>query len=147
VRLLYSSRGQLGSAPSENMTHTKKKQLKIGLGAYGTGWDLGAWRLPDATNSGLVDPSVIADLATVAERGKLDYLFMGSSLASEPDVLSRIFRWDNAVFAGHAAARSEHVGFLVSYNSSFEHPYHVARQLATLDHFSDGRAAINVVSG
>jgi N-acetyl-S-(2-succino)cysteine monooxygenase len=124
-----------------------RKQLKIGLAAYGTGWDLDAWRLPEATNSGLVDPSVIADLATTAERGKLDYLFAGSSLATEPDVLSRVFRWDSAVFAGYAAARTEHVGFLVTYNSSFEHPYHVARQLATLDRFSRGRAAINTVFG
>ncbi len=96
-----------------------RKQLKIGLAAYGTGWDLDAWRLPEATNSGLVDPSVIADLAATAERGKLDYLFAGSSVAAEPDVLSRVFRWDSAVFAGHAAARTEHVGFLVTYNSGF----------------------------
>ncbi len=57
-----------------------------------------------------------------------------------------VFRWDSSVYAGHAAARTEHVGFLVTYNSSFEHPYHVARQLATLDRFSRGRAAINTVS-
>jgi N-acetyl-S-(2-succino)cysteine monooxygenase len=124
-----------------------RKQLKLGLAAYGTGWDLDAWRLPEATNSGLVDPSVIVDLATTAERGKLDYLFAGSSLATEPRKLSRIFRWDSAVYSGYAAARTEHVGFLLTYNTSFEHPYHVARQLATLDRFSHGRAAINAVFG
>jgi N-acetyl-S-(2-succino)cysteine monooxygenase len=129
------------------MARTTRKQLKIGLAAYGTGWDSDAWRLPEATNSGLIDPSVIADLATTAERGKIDYLFAGSSLATEPNVLSRVFRWDSAVYAGYAAARTEHVGFLVTYNSSFEHPYHVARQLATLDRFSHGRAAINTVFG
>jgi FMN-dependent oxidoreductase (nitrilotriacetate monooxygenase family) len=129
------------------MSPARKKQLKLGLAAYGTGWDQDAWQLPDATNSGLIDPSVITDLAAIAERGKLDYLFAGSSLATEPLVLQRIFRWDSAVFAGYAAARTEHVGFLVSYNSSFEHPYLVARQLATLDRFSHGRAAINTVFG
>jgi N-acetyl-S-(2-succino)cysteine monooxygenase len=129
------------------MAHTTKRQLKIGLAAYGTGWDLDAWRLPDATNSGLLDPSVITDVALAAERGKLDYIFAGSSLASEPLVLSRIFRWDSAVFGGFAAAKTEHVGFLMTYNSSFEHPFFVARQLATLDRFSHGRAAINTVSG
>jgi N-acetyl-S-(2-succino)cysteine monooxygenase len=129
------------------MARATRKQLKIGLAAYGTGWDLDAWRLPEATNSGLTDPSVIADLATTAERGKLDYLFAGSSLATEPNVLSRVFRWDSAVYAGYAAARTEHVGFLLTYNTSFEHPYHVARQLATLDRFSHGRAAINAVFG
>jgi alkanesulfonate monooxygenase SsuD/methylene tetrahydromethanopterin reductase-like flavin-dependent oxidoreductase (luciferase family) len=129
------------------MARTTKKQLKIGLAAYGTGWDLDAWRLPDATNAGLLDPSVITDVALAAERGKLDYIFAGSSLASEPHVLSRVFRWDSAVFGGFAAAKTEHVGFLMTYNSSFEHPFFVARQLATLDRFSHGRAAINTVSG
>ena len=43
--------------------------------------------------------------------------------------------------------RPEHVGFLLTYNSSFEHPFFVARELATLDRFSHGRAAINTVSG
>ncbi len=28
------------------MAHPKKKQLKIGLAAYGIGWDHDAWRLP-----------------------------------------------------------------------------------------------------
>ena len=125
----------------------ERKRLRIGLAAYGTGWDQDAWRLPESNNRGLTDPSVISDLAITAERGKLDYLFAGSSLASEPDVLNRVFRWDSAVFAGHAAARTDHVGFLLTYNSSFEHPFHVARQLATLDRFSEGRTAINVVFG
>jgi len=129
------------------MATAAKKQLRIGLAAYGQGWDDDAWRLPDATNSGLVDPSVILDIATTAERGKLDYIFAGSSLATEPLVLNRIFRWDSAVFSGFAAARTEHVGFLLTYNSSFEHPFGVARQLATLDRFSHGRAAINTVMG
>ncbi|WP_203580195.1 LLM class flavin-dependent oxidoreductase [Microbacterium hibisci] len=124
-----------------------KKKLRIGLAAYGTGWDLRAWRLPEANSQGLIDPSVIIDIARIAERGKLDYIFAGSALSAEPDALQRIHRWDSAVFAGYAAAITRNVGFLVSVNSSFEHPYLVARQIATLDNFSQGRAALNVVFG
>lgn len=129
------------------MTRPPRKKLRIGLAAYGTGWDVRAWRLPEATASGLHDPSVIIDIARIAERGKLDYIFAGSSLASEPDRLQRIHRWDSSVFAGYAAAITKNVGFLISVNSSFEHPFTVARQLATLDNFSNGRAALNVVMG
>ncbi|MFE5336807.1 NtaA/DmoA family FMN-dependent monooxygenase [Isoptericola sp. NPDC056573] len=123
------------------------RKLRIGLAAYGTGWDLNGWRLPEADNRGLVDPSVIVDVARTAERGKLDYVFSGSALGSEPDRLNRIYRWDNFVYAGYAAAVTQHLGFLMSVNSSFEHPYATARQLATLDHFSRGRTALNVVFG
>ncbi|MEQ6896073.1 LLM class flavin-dependent oxidoreductase [Microbacterium sp. KR10-403] len=126
--------------------HTRKK-LRIGLAAYGTGWDLRAWRLPEANNQGLIDPSVITDIARIAERGKLDYIFAGSSLGSEPDSVQRIHRWDSNVFGGFAAAVTKNVGFLISVNSSFEHPFTVARQIATLDNFSRGRAALNIVFG
>lgn len=127
------------------MTH--QKQLKLGFAAYGTGWDLKAWRLPEANNVGLKDPSVIVDVARIAERGKIDYVFAGSSLASEPTSLQRVFRWDNAVYTGYAAAVTRNVGFLISYNTSIEHPYLVARQLATADHFSEGRVGLNLVYG
>lgn len=129
------------------MTSSRRKQLHIGLAAYGTGWDLRAWRLPEANNQGLIDPSVIADIARIAERGKLDYIFAGSSLASEPKSLQRIHRWDSSVFAGFATAITRNVGFLISVNSSFEHPFTVARQVATLDNFSRGRVALNTVFG
>ncbi|MGC5249522.1 NtaA/DmoA family FMN-dependent monooxygenase [Gordonia sp. DT219] len=124
-----------------------ERQVRLGLAAYGTGWDAHAWRLPQATNAGLRDPSVILDIARIAERGKLDYVFAGSALGSEPNHLQRIFRWDNFIYASQAAAITKHVGFVVSVNSSFEHPYLTARQVATLDHFTGGRAALNVVFG
>ncbi|MGN2641684.1 NtaA/DmoA family FMN-dependent monooxygenase [Nocardia takedensis] len=124
-----------------------ERKLRLGVAAYGTGWDADAWRLPQATNSGLRDPSVILDIARAAERGKLDYVFSGSALGSEPDHLQRIYRWDNFVYASHAAALTKNLGFLVSVNSSFEHPYAIARQLATLDNFATGRTALNVVFG
>ena len=100
------------------MARTNKKSLsRPGLGPNRTGWgDLDAWRLPDSsTNIGLLDPSVITDVALAAERGKLDYIFAQKFLlAIEPfDVGSRIFRWDSSVFAGYAAAKTHHVGFLL----------------------------------
>ncbi|MGW1092702.1 NtaA/DmoA family FMN-dependent monooxygenase [Streptomyces sp. NPDC002596] len=126
---------------------SSRRKLRLGLAAYGTGWDLDAWRLPEATNAGLRDPSTILDIARTAERGKLDYVFAGSALGSEPDRLNRIYRWDNFVYAGHAAAITKNLGFVMSVNSSFEHPYAIARQLATLDNFNNGRTALNVVFG
>ena len=44
------------------------------------------------------------------------------------------------------AAVTEHVGLAGTINSTFNEPYEVARQFATLDHLSGGRAAWNVVT-
>ena len=44
------------------------------------------------------------------------------------------------------AAVTEHVGLTGTINSTFNEPYEVARQFASLDHLSGGRAAWNVVT-
>ncbi|MEU6610219.1 LLM class flavin-dependent oxidoreductase [Streptomyces shenzhenensis] len=59
-----------------------------------------------------------------------------------PGRLTRICHWDNFVYAGHTAAVTSNLGFVMSVNSSFEHPYAAARQLATLDNFNRGRTAL-----
>ncbi len=44
------------------------------------------------------------------------------------------------------AAVTEHLGLTGTINSTFNEPYEVARQFASLDHLSGGRAAWNVVT-
>src|SRR5208282_3464570 len=44
------------------------------------------------------------------------------------------------------AAVTEHVGLTGTINSTFNEPFEVARQFASLDHLSGGRAAWNVVT-
>ena len=41
---------------------------------------------------------------------------------------------------------TEHIGLTGTINSTFNEPYEVARQFASLDHLSGGRAAWNVVT-
>ncbi len=44
------------------------------------------------------------------------------------------------------AAVTDRLGLTGTINSTFNEPYEVARQFASLDHLSDGRAAWNVVT-
>ena len=44
------------------------------------------------------------------------------------------------------AAVTTHLGLAGTLNATFNEPYELARQLATLDHLSGGRAAWNVVT-
>ena len=126
---------------------SSKRQLHLGMAGYPVGWDLLAWRLPEAYGRGLLDPALAIDLARAAERGLFDHIFLGSSYANAPGNHQNIGRWDSFVLAGHLSAHTRNLSFLVSANSSLEHPFFVARQLATLDHFSGGRAGIDIVSG
>ncbi|QDF97031.1 alkanesulfonate monooxygenase [Azoarcus sp. DD4] len=54
---------------------------------------------------------------------------------------------DGLQVAAYAAAQTSRLGLLVAHRPGVIAPTVAARQFASLDHFSDGRAAINIVSG
>jgi len=90
-------------------------------------------------------------LARTAERAKFDFFFLAEGLRlreqrgkiHELDVLGRP---DTFSVLAALAAVTERIGLSGTISSTFNEPYEVARQFATLDHLSDGRAAWNVVT-
>ncbi|WP_265445977.1 NtaA/DmoA family FMN-dependent monooxygenase [Flexivirga meconopsidis] len=89
--------------------------------------------------------------ARTAERGKFDFLFLAEGLRLR-EQRGRIYdldvvgRPDTFSVLAALAAVTDHLGLTGTINSTFNEPYEVARQFATLDHLSDGRAAWNVVT-
>jgi FMN-dependent oxidoreductase (nitrilotriacetate monooxygenase family) len=89
--------------------------------------------------------------AQAAERGRFDFLFLaeGLRLREQNGVvydLDVVGRPDTFTVLAALAAVTEHLGLAGTINSTFNEPYEVARQFATLDHLSGGRAAWNVVT-
>src|SRR5207237_10433517 len=95
--------------------------------------------------------SSFAYLARTAERAKFDFLFLAEGLRLREqngkiydlDVMGRP---DTFTILAALAAVTEHIGLTGTINSTFNEPYEVARQFASLDHLSGGRAAWNVVT-
>jgi FMN-dependent oxidoreductase (nitrilotriacetate monooxygenase family) len=56
------------------------------------------------------------------------------------------FQFEPLTLLSRIAAETKHIGLVATVNTNFEHPYHIARLLASLDHVSGGRAGWNVVS-
>ena len=89
--------------------------------------------------------------AQIAERGKFDFLFLAEGLRLREqggqiydlDVMGRP---DTFTVLAALAAVTNRIGLAGTINSTFNEPYEVARQFATLDHLSGGRAAWNVVT-
>jgi FMN-dependent oxidoreductase (nitrilotriacetate monooxygenase family) len=89
--------------------------------------------------------------AQTAERGKFDFLFLAEGLRLREQNgliydLDVVGRPDTFTVLSALAAVTEHVGLAGTINSTFNEPYEVARQFASLDHLSGGRAAWNVVT-
>jgi alkanesulfonate monooxygenase SsuD/methylene tetrahydromethanopterin reductase-like flavin-dependent oxidoreductase (luciferase family) len=92
-----------------------------------------------------------AYLAKTAERGKFDFFFLAEGLRLREQRglihdLDVVGRPDTLTVLTALAAVTEHLGLAGTLNATWHEPYELARQLATLDHLSGGRAAWNVVT-
>jgi FMN-dependent oxidoreductase (nitrilotriacetate monooxygenase family) len=89
--------------------------------------------------------------AQTAERGKFDFLFLAEGLRLREQNgliydLDVVGRPDTFTVLAALAAVTDHLGLAGTINSTFNEPYEVARQFASLDHLSEGRAGWNVVT-
>ncbi|MEU3463537.1 NtaA/DmoA family FMN-dependent monooxygenase [Streptomyces sp. NPDC006733] len=107
------------------------------------------WSDPEAGSH--IEFSSFAHFARTAERAKFDFLFLAEGLrlreqGGEIYDLDVVGRPDTFTVLAALAAVTERIGLTGTINSTFNEPYEVARQFASLDHLSDGRAAWNVVT-
>src|ERR1700722_4892784 len=98
-----------------------------------------------------IEFSSFAQFAQTAERGKFDFLFLAEGLRLREQNghiydLDVVGRPDTFTVLAALAAVTERLGLTGTINSTFNEPYEVARQFASLDHLSGGRAAWNVVT-
>jgi FMN-dependent oxidoreductase (nitrilotriacetate monooxygenase family) len=97
------------------------------------------------------------DIARILERGFFDLIFFADRLAiadrfggDKTTGLARgdqdSTRMDPVPVLGALAATTRHIGLGATRSTSYDQPYHIAREFRTLDHLSGGRAAWNVVT-
>jgi FMN-dependent oxidoreductase (nitrilotriacetate monooxygenase family) len=105
----------------------------------------------DRRSGSQIDFSSFVHLAKTAERAKFDFLFLAEGLRLREQNgqiydLDVVGRPDTFTVLAALAAVTDRLGLAGTINSTFNEPYEVARQFASLDHLSGGRAAWNVVT-
>ena len=105
----------------------------------------------DPASGSHIEFDSFAHFAKTAERGKFDFMFLAEGLrlreqGGELYDLDVVGRPDTFTVLAALAAVTERLGLTGTINSTFNEPYEVARQFASLDHLSQGRAAWNVVT-
>ncbi|MFN0300335.1 MAG: NtaA/DmoA family FMN-dependent monooxygenase [Burkholderiales bacterium] len=115
------------------------------------------WRLPGSwVDQHHPNIGMFEEAARTAERGGLDLIFLGDSTGI-PDTWQGSI--DDAVRYGVAWPRfdmspwitamsrvTSHIGYGLTYSSTFMHPFFTARLLNSMDHITNGRMAFNVVT-
>lgn len=124
-----------------------KRKLKLGVFIAGTGHHVASWRHPKAVPDAAMNLDYFKQLAKKAEEGKLDLLFLADSLSinhtSHPNVLTR---FEPLTLLSSIAESTSTIGLAATASTTYSEPFHIARQFASLDHLSGGRAAWNVVT-
>lgn len=117
----------------------------------------GRWARPGSwVGAPFPDVRIYQEIARTAERAGIDMLFFGDGSGipdtwrgSRDAALEWGIQWprhDMSPIVTSMAAVTEHIGFGLTYSSTFLHPFTVARLLNSLDHVSNGRIAFNVVA-
>src|SRR5580704_8942348 len=116
------------------------RQMHLGVYAVGTGNHVSGWRVPGAATSS-EDFSIFQQIAASCERGKLDFLFVGDSLAFVADRHpGQMLRFEPLTLHAALATQTSRVGLVATASTQYSAPYNVARLFASLDKLSGGRA-------
>jgi FMN-dependent oxidoreductase (nitrilotriacetate monooxygenase family) len=123
------------------------RQLHLNLFIHGRGHHEASWRHPGSSRRSLTDIRYYVDLAQRAEAAKFDSIFFADQLALGGDVAQAPRTWLEpiTVLAALATATSR-IGLIATASTTYTEPFNLARQFASIDHMSQGRAAWNIVT-
>ena len=92
----------------------------------------------------VLDLDLYTDLTAAAEAAKIHTIFLADGVSTDPHHPEPGL--EPVTLLSALAARTSHIGLIGSVSTSFSQPYNVARQFASLDHLSRGRAGWNIVT-
>ena len=140
------------------MPNTPKKILLNAFDMNSVGHiNHGLWTHPRDESHRFNELSYWTDLAQTLEKGLFDGLFIaditgvydvyqnGIDLTLKESI--QLPSHDPSTLVSAMAAVTQHLGFGITVNLSYESPYQFARRFASLDHLSSGRIGWNIVTG
>jgi FMN-dependent oxidoreductase (nitrilotriacetate monooxygenase family) len=126
---------------------TQQRKLRLGTFLGGTGSNMASWRHPHAVTDATINLDYFKDLTRQAEAAKFDFAFFGDGLyiseKSHPNFLNR---FEPLTLLAALAMVTTHIGLAATLSTTYSEPYTVARQFASIDHLSSGRAGWNIVT-
>lgn len=123
------------------------RQLHLNVNLLHSGVYPSAWRLPESRPDAFLDIDHFVRVARIAERGKLDAIFLADTPAINDRIDDRPFNaLEPTVVLSAVAAVTSHVGLVATASTTYNEPYNLARRFASLDLVSRGRAGWNVVT-
>lgn len=123
------------------------RQLHLNLFIQSRGHHEAAWDHPAATPLAPTDIGHYQDLARRAEAALFDSVFFADSLMLSNDAARSGRLWlEPITLLAALAVSTERIGLIATGSCTYSEPYNLARQFASIDHMSNGRAGWNIVT-
>ncbi|GAA1179895.1 FMN-dependent oxidoreductase (nitrilotriacetate monooxygenase family) [Kitasatospora gansuensis] len=126
---------------------TADRQLHFNLFLMGVGHHEAAWRHPRTDPQQAADIAHFQRLAQTAEAASFDSVFLADGVEARSDGgWGLISHFEPFTLLTALAVVTERIGLIGTVSTGFSEPYNLARQFASLDHISHGRAGWNIVT-
>ncbi len=124
-----------------------QKHLNFGIMLQGAGGHMNSWRHPSGPADASVNFDFVTRIARDAEANGIAFVFVADGLyINEQSIPHFLNRFEPISVLSALAAATTKLGLAGTLSTSYSHPFSVARQLASLDLLSGGRAGWNVVT-
>jgi FMN-dependent oxidoreductase (nitrilotriacetate monooxygenase family) len=124
-----------------------RRVLSLNVGINTTGYLPNAWPYRTGNRQEINDPAYYRRLTELAHRGRFDAVFFSDHAALVEDPRGRPFHTlDPLTLAAALTAQVPDIGVVVTFSSTYNSPYNLARRAQTADLISGGRLILNVVS-
>lgn len=112
------------------------------------------WLKAGAGSEGDLNFELYKHIAKTAEQGVLDILFFADGVGiktlglsdRDQEMVGNSVHFEPTTLLGALSQVTENVGLVATISTTYAHPYHIARQIGSLDFLSKGRAGWNVVT-
>jgi FMN-dependent oxidoreductase (nitrilotriacetate monooxygenase family) len=125
----------------------QQRQLHLNAFIHGTGHHEASWRHRDVDPRAELSLEHYLTIATTAERGKLDSLFLADGLAISSNIEFNAYSsFEPLTLLSALATATKRIGLIATASTTYNQPYSLARAFASVDRISGGRAGWNIVT-
>ncbi|EKS9793761.1 MULTISPECIES: LLM class flavin-dependent oxidoreductase [Burkholderia] len=124
-----------------------QRNLTFGLILHGAGGHMNSWKHPAGPADASVNIDFVTGIAQKAEANGVAFVFVADGLyINEKSIPHFLNRFEPISILSALATATSRIGLAGTLSTSYSHPFTVARQFASLDLISGGRAGWNVVT-
>jgi FMN-dependent oxidoreductase (nitrilotriacetate monooxygenase family) len=129
------------------MSAPAAKPVSFGIMLHGAGGHMNSWRHPSAPADASVNLDYYVETARKAEAAGIAFAFVADGLyINEKSIPHFLNRFEPLTILSALAVATSKIGLAGTVSTSYSDPFTIARQFASLDLISKGRAGWNVVT-